>query len=159
MTVAVVGIGHSLRGDDSAGLAVVRAWQHDHPATACHPAVRVEFLESPGIELINAFDGADAVLLVDAVRSGEAAGKLHRLREDQLLDLEGASGSMHGWGIPEAVRLARALGIRAGGCKLRVLGIEAGQIDLGAPLSEAVASIIPVAAAALEDEIRALLAG
>ena len=84
MRVTVVGIGHSLRGDDAAGIEAVRAWQKDYPTTAGDPRVQVEFVESPGIELISTFDGAEAVLLVDAVRSGDDAGKLHWLQESDV---------------------------------------------------------------------------
>lgn len=118
----------------------------------------MEFVESPGIELIGAFEGAEAVLLVDAVRSGDVAGKLHRLQEDDVMDLGDRSGSMHGWGIPEALRLAKALGIRNECRNLRLLGIEAAQMDVGASLSSAVRSAIPAAVAAIDDEIKAFLA-
>jgi hydrogenase maturation protease len=155
--IVVVGIGHSLRGDDAAGLEAVRAWQRDHADTARSPTLHVRLVESPGMELAEVFDGADAALLVDAVQSGAEAGTLHRVSEADISPLIGCFGSMHGWGLPEALRLARSLGFRPGNQHVRLLGIEASEMALGAPPSLAVRNAIPAASDAIEAEVRAFL--
>ncbi len=157
VTVLLVGIGQSLRGDDSAGLEAVRTWKHRHFKADEHAGVQVELIESPGIDLAGLLVSADAALLVDAVRSGATAGTLHRLRESDISTLVGESSSMHGWGIPEALRLAKILGAGSGPSAIRILGIEAGQLDGGAPLSAAVRAALPAAAEAIDVEIRILL--
>ena len=157
MKVLVVGIGHSLRGDDAAGLEAVSIWKRDYPSTASLPAVRVELVESPGVELATLLQGAEAVLLVDAVRSGAGIGHLHRLIESDIAALIATSGSMHGWGIPEALKMAKALGFQSTEGNIVMLGIEAAQTNIGAPLSTEVRNVMPTAAEAIENEIRALL--
>jgi hydrogenase maturation protease len=155
--IVVIGIGQSLGGDDAAGLEAVRAWQQDHADGACIPGVRVEFVEAPGMELVTVLNGADAALLVDAVQSGAEAGRLHRLGEGDIAAMELTFGSMHGWGIPEALRLARALGFCPERKHLRLVGIEAAEMGLGEPLSAPVRTVIPAAAAAIHEEIRTFL--
>ena len=157
MRVLLVGIGQSLRGDDSAGLEAVRLWQRDHFSQADHSDVQVELIESPGPELAGALAGASAVVLVDAVRSGAKAGTIRRLTEGEIATAEIASGTMHGWGVPEALRLATSLGRVRGRQDLRLVGIEAEQMEIGAPLSPAVSGAMPAAAAAIDIEIRNLL--
>ncbi len=157
VTVLLVGIGQSLRGDDSAGLEAVRKWKQDHFKVREHAGVQVELIESPGIDLAGLLVGADAALLVDAVRSGARPGTLHRLVEGDVSDVVGGSSSMHGWGIPESLRLARVLGAGSRPREIRVLGIEAGHLDVGSPLSASVRASLPAAAEAIDAEIRILL--
>jgi Ni,Fe-hydrogenase maturation factor len=55
--------------------------------------------------------------------------------------------------------MARALAFGPQGGKIRLLGIEVAQMDIGAALSPEVRGAITTAAAAIENEIQALLAG
>ena len=70
----VIGVGNRWRSDDGAGLEVAARLRGSLPAG-------VEVLEREGepTALIGAWADADAVWLADAVRSGAAAGTLHRL--------------------------------------------------------------------------------
>ncbi len=83
--IVVIGIGQTLRGDDGAGIRAVQRWQAAYPATASHPQLRVELEELPGLSLLDRLSGADAAILVDAVRSGAPPGCLYRL---ELSDLD-----------------------------------------------------------------------
>ena len=66
----VVGVGNAWRSDSGAGPAVARALGDD-------PRVLVH--EGEPIGLIEAWAGADEVVVVDAVSSGAPAGTVHRL--------------------------------------------------------------------------------
>jgi hydrogenase maturation protease len=103
LKVHVVGVG-TPRGDDAAGLAVAEALARH----ALPPGVSVHLCERPVPDLLDALEGADAALLVDAARTGAAPGTLRRLGRAELA--RSASPSSHGLGVAEALALAEALG-------------------------------------------------
>jgi hydrogenase maturation protease len=136
-TVRVIGIGTPC-GDDRAGLEVA-ARVGAAPPRGCE----VVATERPGVELIDLLNGGGATIVLDAVRSGAAAGTIHDLPLDDLPAPRLAMSS-HGIGIAEALALARALGHRPHG---RLIGIEAGAgaMRAGDPLGADVAAAIGAA--------------
>ena len=150
----VLGIGQSLRGDDGAGLAAVKHWQSLFPARPLDPDLRAGSLELPGLALLDFLAGIDQALLVDAVRSGAASGTLHWLGEANLSGFCLGSGSAHGWGVAETLALGRQLHPEKMPSQLTVLGIEAGELDLGEGLSPEVASVMDEAALLIEGWVR-----
>jgi hydrogenase maturation protease len=143
----VVCVGNPWRSDDAAGLAVARRLQGTLPEG-------VDLLEREGepTALIDAWDGTDAVWLVDAVSSGAEPGTVHRLDASER-ELPGRlfHGSTHHVGLAEAVELARALGRLP--ARTIVYGIEAGSFAIGDELTPAVADAVGHAADALRDEV------
>ncbi len=152
-SIKVIGIGQSLRGDDGAGLAAVRLWVTSYLAKTPHPAVQVELAELPGIALLDLLAGATQVVLVDAVRSGAEPGMLHVLSEDRLDSFRKDSSSAHGWGVAETLSLGRQLSPERLPKALVVIGIEAGQLDLGEGLSPQVQAALPEAARLIEQRV------
>lgn len=156
MKIAVIGIGQSLRGDDAAGPEAVRQWKEKFPETANRSEVRIETSELPGLSLLDILDDVDAAILVDAVQSSAKPGTIHRLGEDQLLSFTSDAKSAHGWGIAETLVMGRLLE-RIKDIPLRVIGMEAEQMIMGAAMSESVKACIPVACEAIQEEIRLFL--
>ena len=102
----VIGVGNRWRTDDAVGLDVVGRLRGTLPD-------EVELMEREGepTSLIDAWEGADAVWVVDAVSSGAKAGTLHRLDAgERELPAELFRASTHHFGLAEAVELARAVG-------------------------------------------------
>jgi len=147
--IRVIGCGTPDAGDDAVGLLAVRA------ARERLAAMGVEVLESASpLDLVHLVEGADAAVVVDAVRApsgGREPGELVRAEaapgEPLPAELR-SSLSSHGLGLAEAVGLAAALGAAP---RLVVLGVEAGDVTAGAGLSAP-------AAAALPDLVERLLA-
>jgi hydrogenase maturation protease len=123
--VIVIGLGNAFRGDDGAGPAVARALGDD-------PRVLVH--EGEPLSLLDAWEGADEVIVVDAARSGAAPGTVHRL--DGLTAPAGLNGSTHALGLADTLELARALG-RAP-ARVELIGIEGEDFGAGEALSPAV---------------------
>ncbi len=98
----LIGIGNPHRGDDAAGLLVLDRLKNDF-----------ESLKHDGepAALIDAWQGHDDIILVDAVSSGAGAGEIFELdlQKESLPDIF-AQSSTHSFGVAEAVELARALG-------------------------------------------------
>lgn len=151
-TVTVIGIGQSFRGDDAAGLEAVRRWREQFNETASRPEVQVEVCELPGLGLLDLFEGADSVLLVDAVQSGAAVGTIHQIGPGKLAAFAADSTSAHGWGVAETLELARQLGLPLPS-SIHLIGIEAGQMEIGAGLSAEVEAALPEVCQAIENFI------
>jgi hydrogenase maturation protease len=134
----VIGVGNPARGDDAVGLEVARRVRS------------AEALERPSasLELIDLWEGADEVIVVDAARSGSPAGTLHRFDAGER-PLPGGvlATSTHSIGVTETVELARSVGRLPR--RLMVYGIEVSDVSLGAGLSPDVEE----AAARLVEEI------
>jgi hydrogenase maturation protease len=130
----VIGVGNEYGSDDAAGLVVARRLR----------ARGVEAMEQEGepIALLEAFAGLDAVVLVDAVRSGAVPGTVHRLdASNQPLPARlFGSPSTHAVGVGEAVELARALDRLPP--RVLVFGLEGERFEAGTTLSAAVEAAV-----------------
>ena len=149
----MIGIGNRWRSDDAAGLDVVARLRDALPQD-------VELLEREGepTALIDAWSGADAVWVVDAVSSGAPAGTVHRLdASDRELPAEVFRTSTHHFGLAEAVELARAVGSLPP--RLVVFGIEAARLEVGNTLTAEVEDAVGRAADAVRKEVLACTSG
>jgi hydrogenase maturation protease len=135
--VVVIGVGNELRGDDGAGLeAARRVRESELPAS-----VTVHLHEGEAVGLLELWDGADAAVLVDTVRSGAPPGTIHRLDASHapVPSLVRRSSS-HTISIAEAIELARVLGTLPPG--ILVYGVEGRQFETGTELSDEVAEAL-----------------
>ena len=105
-------------------------------------------------ELMDAWGTDDEVIIVDAVVTGTSAGTLHRWDGGVPHSVGGALASTHGFGVGEAIRLARALGRSPK--SLRVFGIEGRQFDRGTEISPEVKQAVEDVVQQIRAEIRAL---
>jgi len=130
----LIGIGHDYRRDDSVGLVIARELgKRNLPGTAVVEAA------GGGMALIAAWQGAQRVFLFDAVSTGGQAGTVHRLdAQAQALPAALFLYSTHGWGLAEALALARVLGQWPP--QLILYGIEGGDFGWGTGLTPAVAA-------------------
>jgi len=145
----VIGVGNALRSDDAVGLVVARRLHGRLPSG-------VDVLEREGepTSLIDAWDGTEAVWVIDAVSSGAAPGTIHRVDAgNQPVPAAFARGSTHHFGLPEAVELARAVGRLPE--RFVVYGVEGARFDTGAEMSPAVAAAADDVAAAIREEVLA----
>jgi hydrogenase maturation protease len=126
----VIGVGNRFRGDDAAGREVAQRVR-----ARAAGAVDVVVCELEPTRLIDAWDGAAAALVVDAVSSGAEPGTVHRFdaTSEELPSREFRS-STHALGIGDTIELARAIGRLPG--RVIVFGIEGEAFGSGAELSE-----------------------
>jgi hydrogenase maturation protease len=155
MTLLVLGIGQSLRGDDAAGLEAVRLWQQAYPLTA--QKVQVELSELPGLALLDHLQDMHAAVLVDALHTSAAPGTLHRLGPDELAAFTTDAQSAHGWGVAETLVLGRSLYPGLTQCRITLIGIAGSRFGLGMGLDPAVQAALPQAAAMIETEVQGWL--
>jgi hydrogenase maturation protease len=129
---AVLGIGNCDRGDDAVGRIVARLLRGRVPAT-----VRIVEHDGEATAVLAELQGLRRVWVIDAAQSGAPPGTVHRI-DCSVTDAAVPSGSVssHGFGVAEAIGLARALGTLPPLCI--VYAIEAAHFTPGAALSSAV---------------------
>ena len=143
----VIGLGNAYRGDDAVGLVVAARCRRRLPAD-----VRVVESEQEPSRLLDAWEGAGAVFVVDAVVSGAPAGAVHRYDATTTALPAGVfRSSTHAFGVGDAVELARALGRIPR--SVIVYGVEGADFGAGAPLSPAVAAAVDAVVSRLEEEL------
>jgi len=128
-SIRIIGLGNELRGDDAVGLLAARRLRQTI-------GDRAEVIEAAmvSVDLIELMKGASVVILIDAVRSGKAAGTVHRL--DASVSPIGGQvfpRSSHAIGVSEAIELARAMDVLP--ATVIVYGVEVGNTEVGQPLS------------------------
>jgi hydrogenase maturation protease len=132
----VIGIGNRLRGDDAAGVVAAERLRPRVPE-----GVEVVSCDEEPSRLMEAWDGAESVLLVDTVSSGMSPGTLHRFDAgDDAVPARTFRSSTHAIGIADTIELARALGRLPR--RVRIYGIEAGGFETGSSLTPAVESAV-----------------
>jgi len=146
MAAVVIGIGNEWRGDDAVGREVVRSLRG-----TLGGSVRLTECNGMANEILDAWEGCDRAILVDAVRTGAAPGSLTRLDCSQTLPETGLPVSTHGFGVREAIELARNIGRLPE--TVIVYGVEASNFEMGAPLSAPVARAVATATRRVAAEV------
>jgi len=145
MGIRVIGIGNRLRGDDSVGPVVV---------DSVRERFAVDAIEHSGesLSLMDAWSEADPVVLVDAVRSGAGAGRIHRIDLiGEPLDVSSWTFSTHAFSLAETLELGRTLGRLPR--RMIFYGVEGLRFEIGAPMTEDVAAAVPKVVEEIEREI------
>lgn len=125
----IIGIGNRYRGDDAFGCLVVAELTGRLPSG-------VQGIEHDGepAALMDCWQGAQKVVLIDAVSSGAQAGKIfHFDLAQQSLPEQFNLYSTHAFGVPQAIELARALNKLPP--EIAFIGVEGECFDAGEALS------------------------
>lgn len=103
--ILVIGVGNLYRGDDAVGRIVAQGMKRK--ATDC---VNIIEKDCDGVALMECWESAETVILIDAVHSGALPGTIHRLDAHvQPIPATYFHYSSHAFGIAEAVELSRTL--------------------------------------------------
>lgn len=101
----VIGVGNEYRRDDGVGLAVVRALAGQLPSS-----VAVTERSGEASSLLATWEDATFVILIDAVATRGAPGKVYRIDATATaLPAELFPRSTHEFGVASAIELARVL--------------------------------------------------
>jgi hydrogenase maturation protease len=138
--IKICGVGSVLLGDDAVGPYTARWIAANYEFGE---GVEVEDLGTPGLDLIAYMTGMDVLILIDAVENREPAGtvtvydkaEITRHRPAVRLD-------PHSPAITESIFIAELAG--DGPEEVYLVGVTVGQLEVGAPLSDAVQSALPL---------------
>jgi len=147
--VLVIGIGNPDRGDDAAGLEVARRVRQ-----ATSPGeVTVRELAGDQLALLDEWEGATEVYLVDAVCSGGTPGTVYRFDATAALTDRFQHRGTHMFTLADVIELARALGQLPG--HLAGYGIEGASFAIGDPLSKEAAAAVDQVTGLLLNDLKA----
>jgi hydrogenase maturation protease len=147
----VIGIGHPDRGDDAVGRIFAARLAGRAPE-----GVTVLDIDGEAARLLDLFDGADDVIVVDAAVSGAKPGTIHRLDAVAGALPPAMFGmSTHAMGLADSIELARALGQLPKRCI--VFAVEGSAFELGETLSPLVERAVDDVVLRVLDELRAEL--
>ncbi|MEW6447743.1 MAG: hydrogenase maturation protease [Bacillota bacterium] len=136
-SILVIGMGNAYRSDDGVGLAAARLIEE-----RALPGVKVLKETGEGGVLIDLWQDAAAVIIVDTVQLDAEPGSIHRFEADsRRVPADYFHYSTHLFGVAEAIELARVLGKLPR--RLIVYGINAKNLDTGTGLSPEVAKAVP----------------
>jgi hydrogenase maturation protease len=152
--VTVIGMGNPDMGDDGIGVRVAELIQEEARRGAWRRAPQVVAAGGDAV-LAGACiaEGAD-VLLVDAVNMQAEAGAWRVFSvAEALLCREPAAGSTHALSLATVIEMARALGFTD---RLRILGVQVGDVRPGRFLSPRVARCLPAILTRIREEAETL---
>jgi hydrogenase maturation protease len=147
----IIGVGNDYRSDDAIGLVVAR-----QIAKLGRRDFEVIEASGEGGRLIDAWDGFDAAILIDAMRSGAAPGVMRRVDVgSHPVPAYFSHRSTHAIGVLDAVEMARAMGRLPR--SVLIFGIEGARFDAGDGLSPEVERAVPQAVEAVLGELQAII--
>jgi hydrogenase maturation protease len=133
----VVGVGNLLFSDEGVGIHVVKKLM----GMALPPEVEVVDGGVRGLGLMGTLIGADRLIVIDAVRAGEAPGSIYRFGIQDLSKYpERYKMSVHEIGIVEVLHLSRLLGRTP---KTTIIGVEPKSLEMGMDLSPEIHARVP----------------
>ena len=125
----VIGVGNWYRSDDAVGLVVARKLRAMNL-----PGILVKEENGEGVALMEAWQGKEQVIIVDAASSGSRPGTVHTLDADSTtIPSAFFHYSSHAFSVAESIELARAL--QQLPSQLIVYGIEGKNFAAGVGLS------------------------
>ena len=137
----IIGCGNRQRSDDGAGILVAERLRDF--------GIQAETRSGEAADLIEAWRGADDVIVVDAVVTGAPVGTVQAWDARQPLASVRATASTHGLGVAEAIELAQVLQCLP--ARLQVYGIEGRRFEPGSEIS-------PEVQRAIEEVARRIIA-
>lgn len=142
----VIGVGNRYRGDDAVGIVVARRVRE------LAPEIPMQLEEAEPVDLMDRWEGAERVVVVDAVVSDSAPGTVHRFEPVRTpLPAQLFRYSTHSFSVAEAVELARTLDRLP--AELVLYGIEGERFTPGAELSPAVSAVVDEVARRIVAEV------
>lgn len=136
----LIGLGQPLRGDDALGLEALRQLRPTLPA-AVRERLSILALSGEAASLYHHLQGAEQVLILDAIQTGAPPGQLVEVNAVEQILPRSWQASTHSFGLAEALELCRALNELPP--TVRILGLTPSHFDTGSALSEPVVQALP----------------
>lgn len=137
-STVVLGAGNELMKDEGVGVHAIRALQAELPRLNN----AVELIDSgTSPDLNHLVQGADKLIIIDAVKGSCEPGTIYRFTADQIVNDTGVTTSLHQMGIIESLRMMELTGGRP--TQTVVIGVEPAEIDIGLELSQHIQTRMP----------------
>lgn len=146
--VLIIGVGNMFRSDDAAGYIVADALRKKSL-----PLTTVIEESGEGAVLMDQWKDVEAVVLVDAVSSGNKPGSIHRFdAHENVIPARFFHYSSHAFSVAEAVEMARVMNRLPS--KMIIYGIEGRNFQAGVGLSPEVQRSVPEVIQSIIDDVQ-----
>ena len=146
--IVVIGVGNLLLGDEGVGVHAVRELKK----RALPPGVEVLDAGVAGIGLLDLFQGAEKVLLIDAADMNRPPGTVVRFTPDDIQSQgENPRFSAHDVGLLEVLQLAKALGKSPP--QVVIVGVQPKEISWRMDLTPEIQAALPKVVEAVLKEL------
>ena len=142
----VLGLGSLIQSDDAVGIFALRQLAED----PCPGGAELIEGGTKGLDLLPFIQGANRLIILDAVDVGEVPGTIVRLAGGDLGRLPG-KGSVHELAVADLLMALRMLGQEPE--EVVLLGIQPARIALGTSLSATVEVALPALVGAARGEL------
>lgn len=146
-SIAIVGVGNTLMQDDGVGVWAVRALAEQYIFPRAVHLIEGGIL---GLQWLHELQGAQQLLIIDAMKGVGAPGTVYRLNAEQLPKDRGISMSFHEVGLAEVLSVGALLDWRP---SVRILGVQPQEVrSPGLELTPVLRAALPrVVRAAVEE--------
>lgn len=151
MRIIVLGVGNILLSDEGVGVRAVEKLQRDFVLPA---GVEVIDGGTTGMEMLEDLACADHILIVDAVRSGNAPASIVRIAGEQVPVFFRTKLSPHQIGLSDVLATLVLTGEQPGG--VTVIGVEPVSLETAMVLSPQVEAVLPEVVSLVVEELRQL---
>ena len=156
-TIAVLGLGNLMHGDDGVGIHLLRAFEsqnREFTAECEARGIELRWIEGGtlGLELTHSLKGVEYLLVLDAVAMQQAAGTVARYEGDSLYQLP-VGRSVHLMGLSDLLVAIELLGNPPR--EVILLGVEPASTAWGLEMSAEVTAAFPLLIGVAEKQIHA----
>jgi hydrogenase maturation protease len=138
MRIIVLGVGNILLTDEGIGVRAIEKLQRDFELPA---DVVVIDGGTTGMEMLEDLSNADHIIIIDAVRSGQAPASIVKLVGEQVPVFFKTKLSPHQIGLSDVLATLVLTGEQPGG--VTVIGVEPVSLETGMVLSPQVDVVLP----------------
>ena len=152
-SILILGLGNPLQGDDGVGCRVAEELVGASVTAPLPGEVEVMDGGTPGVGLLNFFEGRKRVIIVDAAEMGIAPGEFRRFTPHEIT-LTGSAErfSLHRSGVADALALAHELKIELP--EVIFFGVQPASVEWRDALSPQVQNAVPRVMGAILNELK-----
>ncbi|MDI6858656.1 MAG: HyaD/HybD family hydrogenase maturation endopeptidase [Dehalococcoidia bacterium] len=137
--VVIVGVGNVLLKDEGIGVHVARAIREMGLASSDHEVQVIDGGTSP--DALDAAEGADKLIIVDAAQGGGEPGTVYRFRPDDVSAEPRLLTSLHDLGLLDSLRMMELIGKQPR--ETVIIAVEPAEIAWGLELTPLLKEKLP----------------
>lgn len=141
-SIVIIGIGNVLCSDEGIGVHVINELKR----ITLPPNVKVFDCGTSGMAILEAMDGAEKAIIIDAISSGKEPGTIHIYSIEELLRMEDnllKLVSLHQLNLISTFKLAKLTDAYRMPPQIIIIGIEIESLEYSLKLSDKVTKVIP----------------
>jgi len=147
-TTVIIGAGNELMKDEGVGVHAIRILQDE----LCDSRPDIKLMDvGTSSDFGHLIEGADKLVIVDAVEGGCEPGTIYRFTPQQIESESGLTTSFHQIGILENFRMMELMGMKI--AETVIIGVEPAEVEVGLSLSPEIELRMPKIIQSVLDEI------